>query len=139
MHKAKAVVITCIDFRFHDQVQSFLKEKGYLGHSDEIVIAGSSRDFVKPLEEFHGNYVWRQVELSMKLHDPDEIVVIDHQDCGGYAQDGTIPAGLSKEEDKNHHKNHLEKLKSDLEAKYAGKVVKFFYATLEGNVEEVIV
>src|SRR3990167_9746884 len=114
MHKAKAVVITCMDFRFHDKIQDFLKKKGYLGHCDEIVIAGASRDFVKPVHPEDGKYVWKQLGLSIKLHDPDEIIVIDHQDCGGYAQDGTIPSGLEVQIDKSKHLVFLEELKDKI-------------------------
>ena len=137
MHKAKAVVITCMDFRFHDKIQDFLKRKGYLGHYDEIVVAGASRDFVKPVYPEDGKYVWKQLGLSLKLHDPDEIIVIDHQDCGGYAQDGTIPSGLSEAVDKNKHKDFLKLFFNKLKATFPQKKVTTYYATIKGLVKEI--
>jgi len=134
MHKAKAVVITCMDFRFHDKVQDFLKKKGYLGHCDEIVVAGASRDFVKPVYPEDGKYVWKQLGLSLKLHDPDEIIVIDHQDCGGYAQDGTIPSGLEVQIDKSKHLVFLEELKDKINKLFPTKKANLYYAQLNGEI-----
>ncbi|HLD03689.1 MAG TPA: carbonic anhydrase [Candidatus Dojkabacteria bacterium] len=134
MHKAKAVVITCMDFRFHDKIQDFLKKKGYLGHCDEIVIAGASRDFVKPVHPEDGKYVWKQLGLSIKLHDPDEIIVIDHQDCGGYAQDGTIPGRQDLALDQNMHKKYLIILKKNITDKYPAKEISLYYAALNNGI-----
>lgn len=137
MHKAKACVVTCMDFRFQDKIQSYLEEKGLLGNCDEIIIAGASRDFVTPVEEDDGRYVWKQLGLSVKLHDPDQIIIIDHQDCGGYAQDGTIAGGQEKENDKNEHEKYLGTLKNKLEEKYPGKEIIMLYAPMEGDIEEI--
>lgn len=126
----------CMDFRFQKSIQGWLEEKGYLGASDEVIVAGASRDLVKPLESFHKDALLRQIELSVKLHDPEEIVVIDHQDCGGYAQDQTIPSGLDVEEDKKAHIEYAKKAKQMLEAKFPGKVVLNYYARMDGVVEE---
>ena len=138
MHKAKACIISCMDFRFHDKIQTYLKDKDYLGKCDEIAIAGSTRDFIFPVEEADGKYIWKQVGLSIKLHDPDEIIFIDHQDCGGYAQDGTIPNELPRDEDIAEHKKFFEKLKVKFAEKYPEKIVKFLYAPLEGDIIEVL-
>lgn len=137
MHKAKALIISCIDFRFQLPVQDWLKEKSYLGHCDEVILAGASRDLVKPLEEFQKNSIERQIDLSVKLHDPDEIIVIDHQDCGGYAQDGTIPNGLPEEEDKAKHVEYSQKIKEILNERYPEKTVKTYYINLNGEMVEI--
>jgi carbonic anhydrase len=137
MHKAKACILLCIDFRFQSEVQEWIKKNGYLGHSDEIVVAGASRDLVKPLEKFHQDALLRQIELSVKLHDPEEIIVIDHQDCGGYAQDGTIPANLTKDVDKQNHQIYSTAVKKLLSTKFPNKIIKTYYAPLTGEIEEI--
>jgi carbonic anhydrase len=135
MHKASSCIITCMDFRIHKHVQKFLEENGYLGKSDEIVVAGSTRDFIKPIEQAHGDYVYRQLDLSIKLHDPDEIIFIDHEDCGGYAQDDTIKSGLSTNEDKMEHKKLLPILIEKIKTLYPNKTLRILYTTLDGRVE----
>jgi len=79
MHRAKNCIITCIDFRLQKAYSDFIKSRNMLGESDIISLAGCFRDLVKPLEN---------------LHNPDNIILLDHQDCGGYTQDDTIVQGL---------------------------------------------
>ncbi|MCA9383621.1 hypothetical protein KC909_04595 [Candidatus Dojkabacteria bacterium] len=136
MHKAKASVISCMDFRFHDKIQAFLQYKDYLGKCDEIAVAGGTRDFITPVEDADGEYIWKQLELSIKLHDPEEIIFIDHQDCGGYGQDDTIPLGLSKKEDLEMHKKFCTKLRKVLMQKHPDKKFTFLYAPLRGDIVE---
>lgn len=134
MHKAKAVVVGCIDFRFRGFIDKYLHEQDFGDCYDLISVAGGSRDFIVPVEENDGRYAWKQLELSLKLHDPDMIIFVDHQDCGGYAQDGTIPGGLEIEEDKHKHSDFLIDLKEILSSKYPEKVFKAFHADLNGNI-----
>ena len=135
MHKAKACVIGCIDFRFREVTDNFLKSQPWADSYDLISVAGSSRDFIKPMQDSHGDYAWLQLELSIKLHEPDLVVFVDHQDCGGYAQDGTIPGGLQVDEDKEKHSKMLEQLKGRLLEKYPSKQFQFFHISLDGGVD----
>lgn len=135
-HKAKAVVITCMDFRFQNAVRKYMKKKNLLGHSDRIVVAGGSRDFIIPVKEQHKDYVWTQLNLSLELHNPTKIIIIDHQDCGGYAQDGLIPKGLILSKDKRKHISMLKKLKRVILKKFPKKKVKFVYLGLDDSIEE---
>mgnify|MGYP003729592339 CR=1 FL=1 len=138
MHKAKACVLICMDFRFQKQIQKWLEKSGYLGVCDEIIVAGASRDLVKPIETFHKDALLRQIELSVKLHDPDEILIIDHQDCGGYAQDKTIPSGLSEEKDRREHIKFAIQAKNLLSSKFPEKIIKNYYAKLDGSIEKLV-
>jgi len=137
MHKAKACILACMDFRFQDKLQSWLKEHKYLGQCDEVIVAGASRDLVRPLKKFHKESLLRQIELSVKLHDPDEILIIDHQDCGGYAQDDTIPSGLEKNKDIEIHKKFAHEAKKVLEKKFPNKKIINIYIPFEGNIIEI--
>lgn len=136
MHKAKACILLCMDFRFQKLIQDWLSKNGYLGKCDEVVVAGASRDLVKPIEPFHKEALIRQLELSVKLHDPDEIIIIDHQDCGGYAQDETIEKGLSLKDDKKKHEFFSKETRNLLLKKFPGKIIRTFYATLDGVILE---
>lgn len=136
MHKAKAVALICIDYRFQKTVQNWLEENNYLGLTDEIIVAGSTRDIVKPIEHFHFDALIRQLKISVQLHNPDEILLIDHQDCGGYAQDNTISGGLDEIEDMEKHKIYLEKTKEILEKEFPKLKYRKLYVTLNGEVKE---
>lgn len=136
MHKATNCIISCIDFRFQKKVIGWLNENNYIGNSDFIFIAGSSRDLVKPTEKAHFEAAVRELTISIKLHNPDNIYIIDHQDCGGYASDNTIPAGLDYADDKNKHIEYAKMAIDILNKLFLGKVIKIFYASFEKDTLE---
>lgn len=136
MHKAKTCIVTCIDFRFQKSIYDFLNSGHYLGAADIISVAGSSRDFIRPTTPTDGEYLWNQLAMSVKLHAPDELIIIDHQDCGGYAKDDTIPANLQVEEDTAKHQALLTELKPLISVKYPQLKIRFAYASLEGRIIE---
>lgn len=138
MHKAKACVITCMDFRFQNKTQKFIERKGWLGECDEIILAGASRDLVKPIKPYHKISLLRQLKLSIQLHDPKEIIIIDHQDCGGYAQDKTIPSGLEIEEDKKMHKEYAKQAYELLSKKYPDRKISIYFAKFDGKFVKLI-
>lgn len=135
MHKAKYCIVTCIDFRLQKAYADFMRSHEMPGESDIISLAGCTRDLVKPLEEWHRDSLMRQLELSVKLHDPDTIIFMDHQDCGGYAQDGTIPQGLTLEDDKRAHKNWADNAKDLIKQKFPEKNVEVYFFPLNGDPE----
>jgi len=136
MHKAKNCVVTCIDFRLQKAYADVIASKGWLGESDVVSVAGCSRDLVKPLSDFHKASLLRQIELSIKLHDSDTIIFLDHQDCGGYAQDGTIPQGLELNDDKKQHADYANKVKELINNLFPAKEVKVYFVQLDGEAEE---
>lgn len=137
MNKAKALIIMCIDFRFQEKIQHYLEAQGFLGACDELAIAGCTRDFVRPMSDAAREYVWGQLDLALKLHQPDKVIFIDHQDCGGYAQDGTIKGGLAKDVDEKAHKHFMQELASQFIKRFGQKQLVFLYAPLEGEIETV--
>ena len=137
MHKAKACIITCIDFRFHNKIRKFLKLNGYTGKMDLISVAGASHDLVHPLSQAESIYLWNQIAISIKLHSPDEIVIIDHQDCGMYKASGLIKDGMNLEEDKKVHQDLLINLNKELRKRFPQSNVKLnlWYAKLDGSID----
>ncbi len=137
MHKAKNCVITCMDFRMQKAYTDFIASKGWLGESDVISVAGCSRDLVRPLNDAHKAALLRQIELSINLHGIDTIIFLDHQDCGGYAQDGTIPQNLDWEEDKKQHCKYGAQAKKIIHELFPTKEAKVYIVRLDGAVEEI--
>ena len=123
-----------MDFRFHKTLQHWLETNGYLGKIDEIAIAGASHDIVSPQKPFHKDALMRQIDLSIKLHDPEEIIICDHEDCGGYKD--LIPDGTTREEDIKKHKEYLKQAREILKELYPDKKIKTFYLTLDKEIKE---
>ncbi|GEM_PF-1386763 len=135
--KARACVITCVDFRFQKKIYTYLEKHHYLDLSDIISLAGGTRDFVCPAKREDGIVAGEQLELSIRLHNPHEIIFVDHQDCDGYTIDNTIPKGLDRADDELKHQEYFPILKKHLTAAYPGRRIRFFYVPLTGELEEV--
>lgn len=79
-HKAQALAIHCIDFRFQVQFQKDLQERGLIGEVDPICWPGTTIDY---------DNVLHSAQLSLELHDPDELLIYEHEDCGAYGEDNS--------------------------------------------------
>lgn len=76
----KAVVIHCIDFRFQKMLNEFLETpfpKGF----DRIALAGGVKELLEKRKE---SIIFRNLQISSQLHQPETIVLIQHEDCGAY-------------------------------------------------------
>lgn len=111
------MVIQCMDYRFVTEQRNFLVDKGYQNSYDLLVVAGASKN----LEQIKD-----QIALSKKLHDPDEILIFDHEDCGGYGADNSFET----------HKENLLRAKSLLESAYPNTKIKLFFSKFE-KIEEI--
>ena len=111
-HKARALAIHCIDFRFQKQIEDNLETRGLKGQFDRIAWPGASKDFTN---------VSQAAELSIKLHEPDDVLIYEHEDCGAYGQNNS---------EETHHKN-AQRLKTFLEGIKPGVKVTTLMATFE--------
>ena len=84
-HFAEAMVLTCIDYRFIDNIISFLEADPALSQRyDQTALAGASLGYNQ--DEFK---CWRPTfieltKLAIELHHIKQLIVFDHMDCGAY-------------------------------------------------------
>ena len=113
VHKAKALRIKCIDWRFAEAIANDAQARGLNGRSDDISWPGASKDF---------DNVSQAAALSIKLHDPDEAYIYEHEDCGAYADDNSFET----------HRENAYKLKSFIEETKPTIKVTTLFAAFEG-------
>lgn len=80
-YQADATIVWCIDARFSQALESFIKEKE-LKRYDLIQIPGAGRALAHDGSE--QDVLLAQVCGSVKLHNPPKIYLTVHQDCGAY-------------------------------------------------------
>ena len=112
-HKTKALVIHCIDFRFQDRIQEHLVNVDSISKFDRISWPGASKDF---------DNVSRAADISLKLHDPDQVYIYEHDDCGAYGEDNSEDA----------HRKNAYRLKTFLQEKKPSIKVMTLIATFDG-------
>ena len=82
--KARALMLSCMDYRLVDDLVTFMEAHDYHDDYDHVVLAGASLGVVNDaFADWHAVF-WRHLELAKQLHGVTEVIVIDHRDCGAY-------------------------------------------------------
>lgn len=133
-HDIKALLITCMDYRFIDSFYAEAQDLGIEHSYDRVALAGDIKNIVKPAQPQDAELMLRQIEISHELHHIKEVVVISHQNCGAYPE----LAGLSEEDELAAHRTDLLEAKRIIEER-VGVAVHPYIATLhEGDHERII-
>lgn len=117
-HTCDSLVISCIDFRFRKFLNDWLNEKMSGKTYDYVGFAGG----IKNLEIIVG-----QLDISVRLHQINEVVLINHEDCGAYGKESTH----------DRHSLDLKKAKEVILNKYPSLKVDLFYLHLDGQFESI--
>jgi len=134
-HSARSILLTCMDFRFQDDINEFMKEKGYDVNYDHFVLAGASLG-VNQKKYASWHELWNQhVTLAESLHHVEEVVCIDHEKCGAYRM---FYPDMKPEEEKSLHDENLAKFVKIVQEEHPNLRVKGFFMHLNGSVEHVI-
>ena len=112
-HKAKTLAIHCIDLRFQEAIDTDLKKRTPYGTFDRISWPGATKDFEN---------VRTASSVSLRLHDPDEILIYEHVDCGAYGEDNSPET----------HKKNAQKLATALKEIKPSLQVTTLIATFDG-------
>jgi hypothetical protein len=118
-HTCDAAVITCIDFRFQDYINDWASKNIPPKSHDRVAFAGGVKNLDTILE---------QIGISKKLHDIKKLYLINHEDCGAYALEGTP----------KRHAQDLKKAANQVKAQFPDVEVRTFYLHLDGVFEEIL-
>lgn len=116
----------CIDYRFQHQALKLL-EKNH-GNLDVIALAGGSKNLASPNHEDDKHAVLESIETSVKLHNPETLILTNHLDCGAY---GGSKHFTSYEQEISFHKQELNKAKQIINRLFPGLRVEIIFLDLD--------
>jgi carbonic anhydrase len=132
--KCKACVVFCIDFRLHDQLSRFIAERSLDEDGADIIrVAGVAVHLARPAEQWTREFVLGQQEASKRLHDVEEIHLVNHEDCGAYGL--KCPPGSAEE--LAVHQKDLRTARAILEERIPGVKIYTHFLRLDGRVETI--
>ena len=126
-HHCKALIINCMDFRFHTAIREFLISLGLKDTYDLVSLAGVTKGLVED-DPSSTELILKQVDGSLKLHNISELYLIHHMDCGGY---GGHSAFNSIEEEKERQLTDLEAARTIISRKFPDLEIKKILARIE--------
>lgn len=138
IHQAKALVLSCIDFRFLTAERYFLRKKNVDGEYDWTALAGASLAVAGFPHPSDAEAFWDQLDISYRLHHIHKVIVIDHQDCGAYAT--MIDPNLSKDpvQELQVHTDYLNRAYWSIRDRYPDIEVELYFATLNKGEFQII-
>lgn len=115
-HTCDAIVVFCIDFRFQRYIHNWLDKNFADKLYDYVGYAGGTKELTTIL---------KQIDLSVKLHDIKEVILMHHENCGAYGTQGTP----------EQHAKDLRKAKEEITRLYPTLKVTLYYLHLDGEFE----
>jgi hypothetical protein len=146
----KALVLACMDLRVVDDVVEYLnkgrvdaakargeKAEALKDEYDFVTMAGAALGATSMLRPHWGAMFWEHLELAIGLHSIDQVIIVEHQDCGAYKAfyhpaDKRTATGAEEEE---CHFKTADALRTEILKRYPGviKDVQLLYAALESK------
>ena len=111
IHKCSSCLVHCMDWRIQNTLIKLLQELGE-ETADRISIPGGAGKYPELVDEW--------VALSCKLHDPKQIILTVHEDCGAGATKNDLIESLARVKKNNPDRD-----------------VKAFFVMLDGRWQEV--
>ena len=131
--KYKAMVLSCMDPRFQHLVHNDLKKQKLSGKYSAFTIAGAAvgvthNKFKKWHKTFYDN-----LSTSIKLHEIEKLIVINHNDCGAAKiVNGKKAFNITNE--KKIHKESFSKLKKGIKKRFPKLKVEFNLMSLKSKI-----
>jgi hypothetical protein len=134
---AKALVLSCIDFPVLEAERYFLSLQNLTNQYDLTALAGSSLALTGLPHAADAEAFWDQLELSYRLHHIQRVIIIDHQDCGVYAD--KISPNLSQDRAKEQevHTQYLSKAYWAIRDRYPDLNIELYFLTSKAEVNPI--
>ncbi|MEM3086438.1 MAG: hypothetical protein QXO51_05415 [Halobacteria archaeon] len=128
--KCRALLLRCIDYRLERPGHAYLERRGLGDACDVLSVAGSVRTLTSSSDEGGRDFVLGQIALSMKLHSPEEIVLMNHTDCGAYGGTTAFP---SEEAETRAHLRDLAAARGLILSLHPGVAVRLLLARVASS------
>jgi carbonic anhydrase len=112
--RCDAVVVTCKDFRIQRYLDEWLRDSIGYGNFDRVSLAGGVKNW---------DVISGAIDLAVQLHDVHRVILINHENCGGYGHESTP----------ERHAADLRAARANVLGKYPGRTVLLYYVLLDGT------
>lgn len=135
--KTPILLVSCVDYRFPDEVMDFMKQRGALDQYDNLVIAGGSLGIDNIMYPELKQSFLTQLKLLKKVHDIKMVILLDHRDCNLYKEVHTDKHTHDSDKEKALHSYHLKNVKNLILSYYPDIVVEMLLMDTDGSVETI--
>ncbi len=127
------MVLSCIDPRFQDLVHNHLKKKKLSGKYSAFTIAGAAVEVThNKFKKWHKTF-YDNLATSIKLHKIENLIVINHKDCGA-AKIANGKKEFNTAKEIKIHKNSFLKLKKEIKKRFPKLKLELNLISLENKI-----
>lgn len=132
-----ALLLSCMDFRLMDDVERYMSGRGLADKYDHIVLAGASLGAITKKFPAWNKTFWEHLDIAIKLHSIQKVIVMDHRDCGAYKVVLGEDFAKDPEKETTAHATQLKTLGGLIRKKYPKLEVELLLMALDGKVETI--
>lgn len=132
---ADALLLSCMDYRLVDDIVRYMDARSMTNNYDHVVLAGGSLGAVSDKLNW-GKTFWDHLDVAIKLHHINKVIVLDHKDCGAYRV--VFERDFTGDEELAIHREQLNKLRAAIKEKHPSLVVETLIMDLDGKVSPLV-
>jgi carbonic anhydrase len=134
---AKALMLSCMDYRLVDDLVAYMNGEGLKDDYDLVVLAGAAIGAVnEAFSEWHLTF-WEHLDAAITLHHIQEVIVIDHRDCGAAKLALGAEAVDTPEKETAVHAEAIRELARQVKEKHPTLGFAGYLMGLDGTVEDI--
>jgi carbonic anhydrase len=135
---AEALLLTCMDYRLTDDVESYMTKRGLRDKYDHLILAGASLGALNDKYPVWNEVFWSHLDLAVQLHQVHRLIVLDHRDCGAYKLVLGEAAVKDADTEFKSHVKQLYALRSQVTTRHSHMEVEIGLMGLDGVVTQVV-
>jgi len=137
-HEAKALVLSCIDFRFLAAERYFLALQNLGNQYDWTALSGASLALAGFPSGADTQAFWDQLDLSYKIHHIKKVIILDHQDCQAYASKFNPDLSKDPERELQVHREYLNQAFWAIRERYPDLNIELYFLNLNADAKPIL-
>jgi hypothetical protein len=134
---AKALLLSCIDYRLLESVDGYMRHRGLEKQYDQTILAGASLGVLLDQKPDWARTFWDHVDIAKQLHGITEVIAIDHRDCGAFKVFLGSDSIKDPATETATHTRIMRKFATELKARHPDLSSELFLMALDGTVQPI--
>lgn len=133
----EALLLSCMDFRLMDDIERFMAKRGLRNKYDHVALAGASLAAVTDKFPAWNQTFWQHLDIAIKLHAIERVIVIDHRDCGAFKVILGEAHAKDRASETAAHAQQLGALRRQIAERHPKLAIETLLMSLDGKVEAI--
>jgi hypothetical protein len=134
---ANALLLSCMDYRLLDDIVRYMDSRELTNNYDQVILAGASLGAMTDAYPAWGATFWSHLTLALDLHHVNELIILDHRDCGAYKVILGEDYARDPQRETEVHAEQMKRLQKTVVERYPGLPTELLLMSLDGSVETI--